>query len=103
MAVRLLMLAAVLLGDSLVPYEYGLATFLKLIGVAVLSLLVYAAVLLTAFYLIAWLLAERPQATREPNSLNWLRMAWIGLGIFSFVMVVVPGAWLIYRYSGIGD
>ena len=61
MAVRLLMLAAVLLGDSPVPYEYGLATFLKLIGVAVLSLLVCAAVLLTA-YLIAWLLAERPQA-----------------------------------------
>lgn len=85
---------------------------LRLVGVAVLPLLVSAAVLLPAFYLSAWLLARRPQATREPNSLNrlrsvltanWMRTAWIGLGIFFFVMVVVPGALLIYHYSGIGD
>jgi hypothetical protein len=85
---------------------------LRLVGVAVLPLLVSAAVLLSAFYLIAWLLAKRPQATREPNSLNrlrsvltanWMRTAWIGLGVLFFVMVVVPGALLIYQYSGIGD
>jgi len=85
---------------------------LRLVGVAVLILLVGAAVLLSAFYLSAWLLAKRPQATREPNSLNrlrtvltanWMRTACIGLGIFFFVMVVVPGALLIYQYSGIGD
>ena len=55
---------------------------------------------------------QRPQATREPNRLNrlhtvltanWLRTAWIGLGVFFFVVVVVPGAFLIYQYSGIGD
>jgi hypothetical protein len=97
-------------------YEKGdsnlLIETLKLVGVAVLSLLVGAAVLLTASYLIAWLLAKRPQATREPNSLNrlgtflradWLRTAWLGLGAFFFVMVVVPGALLIYHYSGIGN
>jgi hypothetical protein len=85
---------------------------LRLVGVAVLPLLVSAAVLLTAFYLIAWLLAKRPQAAREPNGLNrlrtmltanWMRTAWIGLGVLFFVMVVVPGALLIYQYSGIGD
>jgi Tol biopolymer transport system component len=55
---------------------------------------------------------QRPQATREPNRLNrlrsvltanWLRTAWIGLGVLFFVMVVIPGALLIYRSSGIGD
>jgi hypothetical protein len=85
---------------------------LSLVGVAVLPLLVSAAVLLPAFYLSAWLLAKRPQATRQPNSLNrlrsvltanWLRTAWIGLAVLFFVMVVVPGALLIYHYSGIGD
>src|SRR5829696_7951635 len=85
---------------------------LRLVGVAVLPLLVGAAVLLSAFYLSAWLLAKRPQATREPNSLNrlrtvltanWMRTAWIGLGVLFFVMVVVPGALLISQYSGIGD
>ena len=77
-----------------------------------LILLVSAAVLLTVLYLIWWLLSERPQATRQPNRLNrlrtvlmanWLRTAWIGLGVLFFVMVVVPGALLIYQYSGIGD
>jgi hypothetical protein len=86
-------------------YEKGdsnlLIETLRLVGVAVLSLLVGAAVLLTAFYLIAWLLPIRPQATREPT--NWLRTAWIALGVLVFVMVVVPGALLIYHYSGIGD
>jgi hypothetical protein len=85
---------------------------LRLVGVAVLPLLVSAAVLLTVLYLVQWLLAKRPQATREPNSLNrlrsvltanWMRTAWIGLGVLFFVMVVVPGALLIYQYSGIGD
>jgi hypothetical protein len=85
---------------------------LRLVGVAVLPLLVSAAVLLPAFYVSAWLLAKRPQATRQPNSLNrlrsvltanWLRTAWIGLAVLFFVMVVVPGALLIYHYSGIGD
>jgi Tol biopolymer transport system component len=52
----------------------------------------------------------RPQATREPNRLNRLRTvlmanwraAWIGVGIFFFVLVVVPGGLLIYQSSGIG-
>jgi hypothetical protein len=34
---------------------------------------------------------------------DWLRTAWIALGVLFFVMVVVPGALLIYHYSGIGD
>jgi hypothetical protein len=55
---------------------------------------------------------QRPQDTREPNRLNrlrsvlmanWLRTAWIGVAIFFFVMVVVPGGLLLYQYSGIGD
>ena len=52
-----------------------------------------------------------PQATREPNRLNRLlsvlmanlRTAWIGLGVLFFVMVVIPGALLIYQSSGKGD
>jgi Tol biopolymer transport system component len=78
----------------------------------VLILLVSPAVLLTVLYLIWWLLSERPQATRQPNRLNRLRTvlmanwraAWIGVGIFFFVLVVVPGGLLIYQSSGgIGD
>jgi hypothetical protein len=54
--------------------------------------------------------SQRPQ---EPNTLNsrlrtvlvanWLRIAWIGVGMLFVVMVVVPGGLLIYQYSGIGD
>ena len=89
------------LGTPDSPPAPDLFDWLRLVGVAVLSVLVCAAVLLTAFYLSAWLFPVRPQATREPT--NWLRMAWIGVGVLVFVMVVVPGALLIYQYSGIGD
>jgi Tol biopolymer transport system component len=52
-----------------------------------------------------------PQTTREPNRLNRLlsvlmanlRTAWIGLGVLFFVMVVIPGALLIYQSSDKGD
>jgi hypothetical protein len=54
--------------------------------------------------------SQRPQ---EPNTLNdrlrtlilanWVRIVLISLGLFFFVMVVVPGGLLIYQYSGIGD
>jgi hypothetical protein len=80
-----------------------LPTFFQLFGLAVLSLLVGAVVLLTAF-LIAWLLTEsRLNRLRTVLTANWLRTAWIGLAVLFFVMVVVPGALLIYHYSGIGD
>jgi hypothetical protein len=114
MGVRILMVVAVLLGapDS-ASYEYALDKFIGLIVVALLSLLAGAAVLVTAFHLIRWLLSEAGRAALR-SSLNrfrtvWtatskgLRMAWIGLGVLFFVMVVVPGALLIYQYSGIGD
>jgi Ion channel len=60
-----------------------------------LILLVCAAVLLAVLYLIPLLLTELRA--------NWLRTAWIALGVLFVVMVVVPGALLIYQYSGIGD
>ena len=89
---------------------------LALVGVAVVSLVVGAFLLLNAFYLIRWLLSEAGRVALR-SSLNrfnrfrtvltanskWLRTAWIGLGVLFFVMVVVPGALLIYHYSGIGD
>jgi hypothetical protein len=34
---------------------------------------------------------------------NWLRTALIGVGIFFFVIVVVPGGLLVYQSSGISD
>jgi hypothetical protein len=53
------------------------------------------------------------QGPQEPNTLNdrlrtvlmanWVRIVLISLGLFFFVMVVVPGGLLIYQYSGIGD
>jgi hypothetical protein len=65
-------------------------------------LLVGAAVLLTASYLIQWLLTgNRLNRLRSVLTADWLRTAWIGLGVLFFVMVV-PGALLIYHYSGIG-
>jgi hypothetical protein len=74
-------------------------------GVAVvLMLLVSVPVMLTVLYLIRWLLSEsRLNRLRTVLTANWLRTAWIGLGVLFFVMVVVPGALLIYQYSGIGD
>jgi len=51
---------------------------------------------------------QRPRATREPNRpnrlrsvlmANWLRTAWIGVGILVLVMVVIPGGLLIYQSS----
>jgi hypothetical protein len=86
---------------------------LALVGVAVVSLVVGAFLLLNAFYLIRWFLSEAGRVALR-SSLNrfrtvltanskWLRTAWIGLGVLFFVMVVVPGALLIYQYSGIGD
>jgi uncharacterized protein HemY len=97
MAVRILMLVAVLLGDPLPPspYEGLLEELLRFVGVAVLCLIVGAAVMLTVLYLIQWLLTDL--------TATWLRTTWIGLGVLFFVMVVVPGALLIYQYSSIGD
>ena len=53
------------------------------------------------------------QGPQEPNTLNsrlrtvlvanWVRIVLVSLGLFFFVMVVVPGGLLIYEYSGIGD
>ena len=77
---------------------------LGLVGVVVLILLVSVPVMLSVLYLIRWLLSEsRLNRLRTVLTANWLRTAWIGLGVLFFVMVVVPGALLIYQYSGIGD
>ena len=77
---------------------------LGLVGVVVVILLVSVPVMLTVLYLIAWLLSEsRLNRLRTVLTANWMRTAWIGLGVLFFVMVVVPGALLIYQYSGIGD
>jgi hypothetical protein len=70
---------------------------------------------------------QRPQEPNEPSKLrtllrahkhrillivnnlrsvlmaNWLRTVLISLGVFFFVMVVVPGGLLIYQYSGLSD
>ena len=105
MAVRSLMLVAVLLGDSPPSsYEELLIDTLGLVGAVVLILLVSVPVMLIVLYLIRWLLSEsRLNRLRTVLTANWLRTAWIGLGVLFFVMVVVPGALLIYQYSGIGD
>jgi hypothetical protein len=106
MAVRILIVVAVLLGDSMESPSYLelLIDTLGFVGVAVLILLVSAPVLLTVLYLIRWLLSEsRLNRLRTVLAANWLRTAWIGVGVLFFVMVVVPGALLIYQYSGIGD
>ena len=77
---------------------------LLLVGAVVIILLVSVPVMLTVLYLIRWLLSEsRLNRLRSVLTANWLRTAWIGLGVLFFVMVVVPGALLIYQYSGIGD
>ena len=77
---------------------------LLLVGAVVIILLVSVPVMLTVLYLIRWLLSEsRLNRLRTVLTANWLRTAWIGLGVLFFVMVVVPGALLIYQYSGIGD
>ena len=77
---------------------------LLLVGAVVMIVLVSVPVMVSVLYLIRWLLSEsRPNRLRSVSTANWLRTAWIGLGIFFFVMVVVPGALLIYQYSGIGD
>ena len=77
---------------------------LLLVGAVVMIVLVSVPVMVSVLYLIRWLLSEsRPNRLRSVLTANWLRTAWIGLGIFFFVMVVVPGALLIYQYSGIGD
>jgi hypothetical protein len=106
MAVRILIVVAVLLGDSPESPSYLelLIDTLGFVGVAVLILLVSAPVLLTVLYLIRRLLSEsRLNRLRTVLAANWLRTAWIGVGVLFFVMVVVPGALLIYQYSGIGD
>jgi hypothetical protein len=85
-------------------YEELLIDTLGLVGAVVLSLLVSVPVMLPVLYLIRWLLSEsRLNRLRTVLTANWLRTAWIGLGVLFFVMVVVPGALLIYQYSGIGD
>jgi hypothetical protein len=95
---------------------------LTLVFAAVLSLLFVGSLLLIAFYRIRWLLSEAGRVALRSSlnrfrtvlrsslnrfrivlTANWLRTAWIGLGVLFFVMVVVPGALLIYQYSGIGD
>ena len=77
---------------------------LLLVGAVVMILLVSVPVMLTVLYLMRWLLSESSlNRLRSVLTANWLRTAWIGLGVLFFVMVVVPGALLIYHYSGIGD
>ena len=77
---------------------------LLLVGAVVMILLVSVPVMLTVLYLMRWLLSEsRLNRLRTVLTANWLRTAWIGLGVLFFVMVVVPGAVLIYQYSGTGD
>ena len=77
---------------------------LLLVGAVVMILLVSVPVMVSVLYLIRWLLSEsRLNRLRSVLTANWLRTAWIGLAVLFFVMVVVPGALLIYHYSGIGD
>ena len=77
---------------------------LLLVGAVVMILLVSVPVMVSVLYLIRWLLSEsRLNRLRSVLTANWLRTTWIGLGVLFFVMVVVPGALLIYQYSGIGD
>ena len=71
---------------------------LKAVAGTVLFLLVCAAVLAVLF-MILWLLGEYLDVLMA----NWRCTAWIGVGVMFFVMVVVPGALLVYQYSGIGD
>ena len=97
--------------DAYPSFGELLLYILALVVVAVMSLLFGAVVLLTAFYQIRWLLSEAGRVAlrsslnrfRTVLKANWLRTAWIGVGVLFFVMVVVPGALLIYQYSGIGD
>ena len=100
MAVRNLVLVAVLLGvPNPVSPSYGdlLGGLVGLGLILGLMFVVCIAVLLTVLYLIHYLIQFRTVLMAD-----WLRTAWIGLGVFFFV-VVVPGALLIYHYSGIGD
>jgi hypothetical protein len=102
MAVRILMLVAVLLGDPApVSPSYGDLLGEGLRGLFVLGLifLFCIAVLLTVLYLIHYLIQFRTVLMAN----KWLLTAWFGLGVLFFVMVVVPGALLIYQNSGIGD
>ena len=89
----------------------ALAVLLLFLFVAAVFLLVV--IYLSLIYLIRWLLSEAGRVALR-SSLNRLRtvltansngllMAWIGVGVFFLVMVVVPGALLIYQYSSIGD
>ena len=76
---------------------------LAVAGILLISL-VGSAVLLVVLHRIPLLLTEN-RLDRLGTFLraDWLRTAWIGLGVLFFVMVVVPGALLIYQYSSIGD
>jgi hypothetical protein len=70
----------------------------------IVLLLLFIAAVLAVVFLILWLLSEiRLNRLGTFLTANWLRTAWIGLGVVFFVMVVVPGALLIYHCSSIGD
>jgi hypothetical protein len=99
------------LGTPDSPQPDPLAWAIMLVFLAVLLLLAFVAAVLAVIYLIyyliyliRWLLSEnRLNRLGSVLTAGWLRTAWIGLGVLFFVMVVVPGALLIYQYSGIGD
>jgi hypothetical protein len=80
------------------PLDAILKTVAGIVLLSIVGAAVGAAVL-AVLYLIRW----RLNRLRTVLVANWLRTAWIALGVFVFVMVVVPGALLIYQYSGIGD
>jgi hypothetical protein len=108
------------LGTPDSPQPDPLAWAIMLVFLAVLLLLAFVAAVLAVIYLIyyliyliRWLLSEAGRVALR-SSLNRLRtvltansngllMAWIGVGVLFFLMVVVPGALLIYQYSSIGD
>ena len=92
MAVRISMLVAVLLGvPNPVSPSYGdlLGGLVGLGLILGLMFVVCFAVLLTVHYLIQF------RSVLMAN--KWLRTAWIGLGVMFFVVVVVPGALLIFQ------
>ena len=108
------------LGTPDSPQPDPLAWKIMLVALAVLLLFLFVAavfllvvIYLSLIYLIRWLLSEAGRVALR-SSLNRLRtvltansngllMAWIGVGVLFFLMVVVPGALLIYQYSSIGD
>ena len=105
--IPLALVVTVVLGDPGTPpaptaSELLDAALRAVVGIVLLLLVVAAA--LAVVFLILWLLSKiRLNGLGSVLMANRLRTAWIGLGVLFFVMVIVPGALLIYQYSGIGD